>query len=89
MKLVFTMTGTETCPGEENLVLIHQRQKRKRERERKKKQARKKRILQDEYRKQIRDKSIWLVPIIGMESLSFSPSHQIHTTKPTTIIKKI
>lgn len=48
MKLVFTMTGTETCPGEENLVLIHQRQKRKREREREK-QARKKRILQDEY----------------------------------------
>lgn len=43
MKLVFTMTGTETCPGEENLVLIHQRQKRRR-RERKKKQARKKRI---------------------------------------------
>lgn len=30
MKLVFTMTGTEKCPGEEeNSVLIHQRQKRK------------------------------------------------------------
>lgn len=44
MKLVFTMTGTEKCPGEENLVLIHQRQKRKK----KKKQARKKRIIHDE-----------------------------------------
>ena len=44
MKLVFTMTGTEKCPGEEeNSVLIHQRQKRKK----KKKQASKK-ILHDE-----------------------------------------
>lgn len=42
MKLVFTMTGTETCPGEENLVLIHQRQKRKREREKKKSRQEKK-----------------------------------------------
>lgn len=41
MKLVFTMTATEICPGEENLVLIHQKQKKKK-RERKKKQARKK-----------------------------------------------
>lgn len=30
MKLVFTMTGTENCPREENSVLIYQRQKKKR-----------------------------------------------------------
>lgn len=42
MKLVFTMTGIENCPREENSVLIYQRQKRKKIL---KKKARKKRIL--------------------------------------------
>ena len=31
MKLVFTMTGTENCPREENSVLIYQRQKKKKD----------------------------------------------------------
>lgn len=53
MKLVFTMTGTENCPGEKKSVSVHQRQKRKGG----KKANKKKKIVNDCW-KQIRDKSI-------------------------------
>lgn len=82
-KLVFTMTGTENCPGEENSVLIYQRQKRKMIKKISKQERK------EFYMMEINQRLKCMAYAYNWDGISLSPPPPPHIIKSNTMFKNV